>query len=189
MHAVQSKTKKWFLRCRGCLSVMAMETDRPAATMRCAACEGSIEVMGQVHPKKLLKLEERCLCDNRCTMAAGPECNCQCAGANHGSGVLVAAALVVGGIPRITPPDPSKANRIHSEWLGAMRAVKARIVKHCPQLVNPDEKYVAHGFGAAQAIRGARYMDEVARAAAMKTHHGRMQALKKLDEKITAGAR
>lgn len=176
--------KSWYLRCRGCLSVMAIQADRPAAAMRCAACEGSIEVMGQVRQKRIIKLEERCLCDQRCTMAAGPECNCQCAGANHGSGVLVTVAVDVGGIPRITPPDPAKARRVHSEWLGAMRKVKERIVKHFPQAQNPTSHFEAN-----QAVRCGRYMDEVARAATMKTHHGRIQALKKLDEKITAGAR
>jgi hypothetical protein len=185
----QATATRHFLRCRGCLSIMAIAADRPPAAMRCSACEGGIEVMGQVRIQRILRLEDHTACDLRCTMASGPSCDCQCGGKNHGSGIMVTAAHDVGGIPRVNPPNPEKARRTHSEWLQAAQATRARIAKHFPQAERARAGERLAGWDSNQAERGARFLDQVLAAGVLKTHHGRLHALAKINDEITKGAR
>lgn len=46
-------------------------------------------VMGKVDTGRFLQPQYESPCDGRCTNARGPNCDCQCHGANHGSGRLV----------------------------------------------------------------------------------------------------
>lgn len=41
--------------------------------------------VGRTRAGRLLTPEERSPCDGRCTNARGPNCDCRCGGANHGS--------------------------------------------------------------------------------------------------------
>ena len=186
---METQIKRFFLRCRGCLSIMAVQADRPPASMRCAACQGAIEIMGQVRYQRIVKMEEHSACDLRCTMASGPSCDCQCGGKNHGSQIMVTVARDVGGIPRLTPPNPEKAIRIHGEWLRALSDTKARITKHFPQYLDFKAGRHVQGFDLAQAQRGERYMGQLLQAQNLKTHHARLSLARKINEKITDGAR
>lgn len=57
-------------------------------------------VMGKVGSKnRLMETEERCKCDARCTNARGPNCECSCGGANHGSNKVVTVQRDVGPVP------------------------------------------------------------------------------------------
>ncbi len=57
----------------------------------CGAAEGTIEHMGIVTGNNLTRHEGGELpCDSSCCFARGINCDCQCNGANHGGGVLVA---------------------------------------------------------------------------------------------------
>lgn len=47
------------------------------------------KIMGKVHRGRLVDVRYAPPCDGRCTNAQGPSCDCQCGGANHGSGRLV----------------------------------------------------------------------------------------------------
>jgi hypothetical protein len=86
-------TNRWFVRCRLCLSIAAIEgISLPKGAMTCSACAGPIEIMGRVDGSTS-HLESRCKCDARCTNAKGPNCDCSCGGKNHGSGMLVTIDL------------------------------------------------------------------------------------------------
>lgn len=178
---------RYFLRCRGCLSVMAWEGSRPPARVRCSACEGGIEVMGVVQRHRVVRMEDHTPCDSRCTMASGPSCNCQCGGKNHGTKITVRTAVDVGGIPRITPPDPVKARRVHGEWLKARQEAEARVRRFFPGLGAVEAG--TSSWEASQAFRARRYMDAIDRAGALRTHGGRLKALEKMNEDLTKGSR
>lgn len=83
-----SFTNRWFLRCRLCLSIAAVDAQSlPKGTMTCGACDGPVEIMGRVDGCTS-HLETGCKCDARCTNAKGPNCDCSCGGANHGKGMM-----------------------------------------------------------------------------------------------------
>lgn len=181
--------RRWFARCLGCLSIMAIESEgRPPTRMRCSACQGQVEVMGQVHYQRIVNIKRHTPCDARCTMASGPSCDCQCGGKNHGSKITVAVAVDVGGIPRVTPPNPEKAIRVHSEWLRAKQDAEERIRKHFPVLL-ADPRVALSPYDEVRAIRARRYLEQVALAGRLKTHHGRLTALKSIHSKLTEAAR
>ncbi len=182
--------KKWFLRCRGCLSVMATQAERPASGMRCSACEGAIEVMGMVRQQRIVRIEDHCPCDDRCTMAAGPHCDCQCGGKNHGSKIVVQVVVDVGGIPRITPVNPEKARRVYGEWLLAKKKAEDRVHLHFPSIAAWRHRETSPGsFESTQGQRGDRYLSAISRAGGLKTHHARLKALDSLQKQLTAAAR
>ncbi len=185
----ETNITRHFLRCRGCLSIMAINGDRPPAAARCSACEGGVEVMGQVEYKRITRPQDHTACDLRCTMASGPSCDCACGGKNHGAGIIVTTAVDRGGVPRITPPDPERARRVHSEWLSKSQETRLRIAKHFPMVVRLRAGEPLLPDGLAQAMRGKDYLDQVLAAGILKTHHGRIKALEKINASITKGAR
>ena len=180
--------KRWFARCSGCLSIMAIESEGRPPRMRCSACTAPIELMGQVRYQRIINMEEHTPCDARCTMASGPSCDCACGGKNHGSKITVTVAVDVGGIPRATPPNPEKAIRVYQEWIRARSEAEARIIKHFPALRLPAG-FEPGPILEAEIVRGQKYLDQVALAGSLKTHHGRLKALEILHSKLTKAAR
>jgi hypothetical protein len=111
---------RWFVRCRLCLSIGAVDAiSLPKGTLVCSGCDGPIEIMGRVDGCTS-HLETRCKCDARCTNAKGPNCDCSCGGKNHGSGMLVSFAehSVSGCVLRINATD--KALAVAKEFREAM---------------------------------------------------------------------
>ncbi len=166
--------RKWFIRCRGCLSVTAIEVEIPPTVMRCD-CQGSIEVMGAVRRQRITNFAAHTPCDLRCTMASGPECNCQCGGENHGSGVTVAVFKDVQGIPRVIPRNQAQSIRVHREWLQARNFAEARVRRFFPDLAGQDSK----------ASRGNFFLEALDRAGALKIHSGRLKAIQKMQDDLT----
>lgn len=157
--------------------------------MRCAACSGSIEIMGAVRQERLVKTAIRCPCDARCTFAAGPNCDCSCGGKNHGSQITVSVAMDVGGIPRISPANPEKARRVSQEWEAAQAALAARIARHFPEYAMMKAGDSLPAYALSRAILGARYVDRLSNAGSLKTHHGRLAAIKAINKKLTESSR
>ncbi len=85
-------------RCEDCLSVFALK-NIPAWPRAKCACGGDCEFMGFVEKARLVKTEHRCPCDHRCTNAGGPNCDCSCGGANHGTQKLVECTVDLGKAP------------------------------------------------------------------------------------------
>lgn len=182
--------KRWFLRCRGCLSVMATHAERPDPGIRCSACEGTIEVMGMVRQERLTQTAVRCACDLRCTMAMGPNCDCQCGGKNHGSQITVTVVKDLGGVPRITPVNPEKARRVYGEWLQAKRQAEERVLRHFPSIPAYRRRETRPGtFDSLQGMRGDRYLNAISKAEGLKTHHARLKALAALQKRLSESAR
>lgn len=167
---------RWSLRCNDCLSVVAVETapqtGRAAVhfpgseeAALCGACGGMLSLMGRVEQDRLIRYEDRSACSSRCQAAAGPLCDCQCGGANHQRTVVVTVRIDEGGVPRVTPRDVPKAERIAKEWRDARAAVRAALVPEDSWLPRPT-------WERNQVIRRA-----LGQARGKTSHAGRMRAL------------
>lgn len=174
---------RWFLRCEDCLSVLAVETEPrrscearfPGADVpaRCGACAGRLVLMGRVQADRLIRHDDRTACDARCQAAAGPNCACQCGGANHGQAVSVLVTIDAGGVPRVTPRDPAKALLVAEEWRAALATVREAFATDGSWL----PRHVWERNQELRRIAGA--------ARAKKTHKGRMAAIRVALDMIT----
>lgn len=99
--------ERHYYRCCDCLTVYAVDGARLSPEAVCDLCDGKTEWMGRVAADRLVKVEFRCDCDDRCTAALGPKCNCKCGGKNHGASFAAYSRVIVdvGGVPRLTRPD------------------------------------------------------------------------------------
>lgn len=183
-----------YYRCVDCLTVAA--TEAPLAVQHiegwlnsygeCGACGGRIESMGQVYQDRLVKPELRCPCDDRCTNARGPNCECKCGGANHGTGLLVEVLVGVGPVPRLC-----------TNAGGAWRAAEYRALRdafldqwHARFDVVVNTKRAGGYLGADQFRHyclGTSLMREWHQVRELRTHKGRMDKIEKLLER--AGGR
>lgn len=98
----------YYHKCDDCLTAFS-STERK---IDLCDCSGAVSYMGQVHGNKYIRTEDRPPCDGRCTNACGPMCDCQCGGANHGTGKLVQVIVAEGKlkITGLTEEDIERAN-------------------------------------------------------------------------------
>lgn len=175
--------QRWFYRCVGCLSVTAANVELTqrwtgkayGAPGRCGACGDEVESMGRVGSAgRIVKDSLRCPCDERCTGALGPNCECKCGGANHGTNMLVKVETDVGGVPVLRPIDADKAVRVAEEYrslLGLLVAERTRLNKvKAAQGWIGDEAY----------SRLYRVQTVIRKAQKARTHAGRMKELGKV---------
>lgn len=183
---------RYFYRCADCLSVCATETElkpfqhkesRYAMQVgKCGACEGWLEYMGRTQRARLVLDSTRCPCDDRCTSARGPDCECQCGGENHGSHMVVAFTIDQGGIPvaHITPDALARAVEYRTLYDAAKDAIEQR---YGAWFRLKQERYL----NAAEFIEyldGARLSRELSKARTLRTHAARNRKLLKLAECI-----
>ena len=82
----------------------------------CAICKGDVELMGRVESGRLVQEELRRPCDMRCTHALGPNCDCRCQGANHGSQALAMVIKDCGPVPFVVFASNKDARTVAEEW-------------------------------------------------------------------------
>src|SRR5206468_12359849 len=66
-------------------SVSAVDEHPNIGEWQCGICAGRFESMGRVERDRLIHEHIAAVCDERCTSARGPICNCHCGGQHHGS--------------------------------------------------------------------------------------------------------
>lgn len=167
-----TSVNRWFIRCTLCLTVASVETV-PGKDWRCDICNGTIENMGRVEGDRLVRVEERCACDGRCTGARGPLCECSCGGVNHGTGRTVLVTIDMGGVPKVKMVDEGKAKAQVAEFVASRDAVRATLAvlrtrKAVGQFLRNDE------FRRMLTIPAVLH-----KAAEARTHAGRMKVLAK----------
>ena len=162
-----------FYRCLKCLEVMALGETVETAKAKCAACLGQLEYMGQAKRARLTIETLGCPCDERCTHARGPNCECQCNGANHGSGIVCVIERDMGGVPTLKPQNVDACRRRAAEFDQARAEVIARIKANVPEWDAFCQR-VTLPYDRWQECSIAR--DRLARATMNKTHTGRMKA-------------
>lgn len=103
--AGQPAIKRRYYRCLDCLSVFTADytdvRDLPHYENYECSCGGHIENMGDVRMDRIVKSYEASPCDDRCTEARGPVCNCHCGGKNHGTHLTVTVVHDCGPAPRV----------------------------------------------------------------------------------------
>lgn len=171
-----------FYRCPDCLVIVTTEKAVPYGFF-CDNCKTDLhsarfEFLGTVYQDKLVNLEDRCPCDERCTSARGPNCDCKCGGVNHGAG-FDTVLVEVGGVPMATQAHKAAQN------LGAWHCFNDR----CEALELRAEQVFGEDFKRflrRESINNReRYGDiygvcaGLRKARALKSHAGRFASLDK----------
>lgn len=187
-----------FYRCLSCLEVFAVDgpelkpvyvaqvnhVGKPSAYVRARCdCGGLIDHMGRVGSSTanvLVKDEERCPCDSRCTNAKGPNCECVCHGKNHGTQALIKVEVVVGKVPQVAPKRPLAERKVVVEE--ARAAFAAAFARIDAKTGGAASKARGGGFVADKAVWWEQkcLRDALKKAANLKTHKGRLAAMAKV---------
>jgi len=114
-------TERHFYRC---LAIFAIDSpSRRPQKIQCG-CYGETEHMGRVQSDSLIKEHERCACDDRCTSARGPNCECKCGGENHRTNAVVKVIEQTIGIPFVE----NKHNRAAADaWVFKIQEIRDQI--------------------------------------------------------------
>ncbi len=114
-------THRYFFRCLDCLAVMATPSNEISAV---CSCGGDLDAMGAAHAKHTYTTTKSA-CDYRCTNAKGPECDCTCGSANHGSGAVVEVVRSESMRPQLQSPSAGRAMEFHLAQDAAISAFEA----------------------------------------------------------------
>ena len=157
-----------FWKCPLCLTVAATEGNS-VSNLNCGHCQLSMSYMGRVSQNRLVKTEERCKCDARCTFATGPNCDCQCGGVNHGSKMLVEVTFDAGPVPTATVKPTAQTLWDLKEYQALREKLQAEL-----KTLNDSP---SRNYARCRKITGALW-----KASTMTSHAGRMKALRAIDK-------
>lgn len=189
--AAREAERPHFYRCADCLTVVCCD-ERPASRatrqedrLRCGVCGGLEEYMGQAgkQPGRLTRTSVESVCDDRCTSARGPHCECRCGGRNHGSGRWVLVTRDVGKAPTVTPRsgrEVATAKARADEYRAAYSAARARLGWVWGLA---DRKQAGEHLSDAEFRRyldGRRHVRALHAAVDARTHKGRLAKLAKV---------
>lgn len=162
---------RWFVRCRVCLAVSAVQ-ELPGANWQCGICDGGLELMGRVEQDRLIQEHLAAICDDRCTNAIGPHCSCKCGGEHHGSRRLVRVVRDRGPVPTVTPSTGRDQARLNAEEY--RRYAAALLAQLDPILASKSRGYLPR----AEYDRMRQLQHTNARAAQARDHRARMRLLR-----------
>ena len=170
---------RWYLRCSDCLSIVAIDEDPGNSRPECVACGGIYESMGRVRRDGFLVVgtREETPCDERCTAALGPKCNCQCGAANHGTGRVVVIERTAGKAPRVRPPDALAPERA-VEFRRELALAESRIPVRCRMAA--EAKARGEWIAAwSDYLDWQRCRRDIAHAKGLRTQRARIAALRR----------
>lgn len=175
-----SQSNRHFYRCYACCHVVAVEgkleyADRrdggKEIAVRCL-CDGKLELLGRVARKSgLVRDEERCACDGRCTNAPGPSCDCRCGGENHGTGRVVPIEVDAGGVPRVRVENEQECRARAAEYAAAVQPLRDRL-----QAMRKAREGACYPWNRATPAERS-LSDALAAISALRTHKGRLTAI------------
>lgn len=114
---------RFFFRCGRCLFKFTADTEgfRAPSVPACPVCAREyVECMGAT--KGVLSLGVKC--NDVCVFAEGPDCSCACAGANHGSRLLIPVLKGVVDFQTGRFPTLEAARREWEAWQAKVSALK-----------------------------------------------------------------
>lgn len=193
------KPKRFFVRCTGCLATAAV--DVPPAEVKafkagfgtrwngfvgrdlpfgpeCGGCGAVIELVGAVAGDTWTRSELRTPCDDRCTNAPGPKCECKCGGENHGTKLLV-PVVVEAGRATVTPVAGEKARARRWEFEAARFAAREAIEARFGRLFAAKRagEWLS-GADFSDLCEGVRLVELLGAARKRRSHAGRMKVVK-----------
>jgi len=164
-----------FYRCVDCLELTVIDGEQRYEIL--CDCGARLDYVGHVHRNVLVIDTERSACDDRCTSATGPHCDCGCGGENHGTNRVVHIQIITGAVPQVT----ARANL-------ATRC--AQVAAWRRAILEARERADAATHGTISAMqrgqwikdkalwwRAKDYQDAIRKAAAYQSHKRRMTAL------------
>jgi hypothetical protein len=185
--APRTPMNRHYYRCVDCLTVMAAEVKLPylQGSWRyhaiCDACGGKVEYMGEVHRDRLTVTQHQTPCDDRCTHARGPSCDCKCGGKNHGSHLTVAVRLDAGAIPHLETPDPARARLAAEQYRARAQRVQQAINDRYGRVMDLKRAGVyLDGGDYGHWCRGAEAQRALNAARQLRTHAGRNKRLEQV---------
>ncbi len=202
------KPVRVYLKCLDCLSTACVTTNKHKSTWSgavyqfpelfkrdeqrhnnpwrgptCAACGGEMELMGEVTRTHYHQMGEKCACDERCTGAAGPSCDCSCSGENHGTGKMVPYCVASGRVEVKATPDA----------LAAVAEFKTLCVEfdrvwdnYYRGVTNQKTQRRLYDSEYRDYMEGQNYRSFYRKAKQAKTHKVRMNKIKALIERMRA---
>jgi hypothetical protein len=159
-----------FVRCPICLAVAAI--DERLHELRCGICETPMEYMGRVEQDRLVRDELRTPCDDRCTFARGPHCDCKCGGKNHGSKLTVVVRRDCGPLPVVTPSHGRHQAELRAR---EYRSARAELLRQLDPLL---EQRRAGWLPAAAYARMRDLQRTNAKTAQARDHAARVRAFR-----------
>jgi hypothetical protein len=168
---VSAQIARWYVRCSTCLAVSAVEEHPNLGDWRCGICGGSFENMGRVERDRLIHEHMAAICDDRCTSARGPICNCKCGGKHHGSHMVVRVVRDAGPVPTVTPSAGREQCRLNAEEYRRMRAAALALLD--PLLASRRRGYLP----TAEYDRMRQLQAALRKAHEARTHRARVNAL------------
>ncbi len=180
-----------YYRCNTCLSVVVVEEDDrggnpnryPKASIhefrRLCICGGKYDWMGLVSkdPRYVIRTDERCPCDDRCTNARGPSCDCRCGGENHGSQRLVTVITGIDKVPTIAPPDHAALVRAE-DFRSAIKAAQSRVEARWGHAGDLRARGIRVSWEDWQGFEWDQVL--IQKACRLKTQRGRLEALARI---------
>ena len=173
-------TRRHFYRCIGCLEVYALEAplrlENGRTVSQCGNCDQRLEYMGRTERDRLITEHTACACDDRCTAARGPLCQCKCLGKNHGAGMAgyVTTTTDRGPVPVVQAENPFRLTKAREAWK-RYQALRAPIAAERDRLV---ERKSAGEYLGAELFTRMRILDRaLLKAWKARTHHARMRTL------------
>lgn len=171
---------RWFIRCETCLAVSAVDEPPNTSEWQCGICGGRFESMGRVERDRLIHEHMAAICDDRCTSARGPICNCHCGGQHHGSNRVVRVVRDAGPIPTVTPSAGREQARINADEYRAHRAAALA-------LLDPLRASKARGYLPSAEYARMIALDRALRLAhTARTHTGRIKTLRAVIGRLPA---
>lgn len=171
---------RWYVRCGTCLAISAIE--EPPAQLQCGICGGQLESMGRVERDRLIHEHLAAICDERCTSARGPICNCKCGGRYHGSHLVVRVVRDAGPIPTVTPSTGREQARLNA---AEYRRYQAALLA----LLDPLLASKRRGYLPTREYERMRELQRAnGKAAAARDHRARIRTLRAVTGPLHAPA-
>jgi len=185
--------ERHFYHCSNCCYTFALDGPRPRTPygsflVPYCDCDGgkwvakekrsSVGYLGKVVGNMVLRIEDRCPCDSRCTHAVGYHCDCVCGGANHGTHAVVKTIVNAQGIPKLEN-GKGLAERMAAVTAYRAACVEAQAVIDADPGVQMLRKRVWIK-DRAEWERAYKLMTAIDGTLKLKTMAGRMKALAKI---------
>lgn len=178
-------SERHFYRCLNCCVVFALDGPRQFPWCDCGGGpwgkethpRSSVEWMGKVAGNHVVRIEDRCPCDSRCTHAVGFHCDCVCNGANHGTHAVVKTVTNFQGVPKIVTTDLQDRMIAVAEF-EELAAEAQKVIDADPMVIAIRKREWIKDYAAWK--KGNELMGAIRRARKLKTMAGRMKALAKI---------
>lgn len=126
-----AETNRHYLRCRGCLQRVYVETPKEQrffGPTKCTACGWFMHHEGilNVRTNRVQETFTATTCDEQCTHALGLDCWCKCGGLYHGTGATV-TYTVDKGTAWVNTIASDSAVRIANEYGAALAALRLTV--------------------------------------------------------------